>query len=65
MTDYNMEVRIKTLKQLLSQTDYQSLKFNEGDLSEEEFAPIREQRREWRMEINDLEERLLRMRGEG
>lgn len=28
-------------KQLLSQSDYQCLKFSEGEMSEEEYAPIR------------------------
>lgn len=46
--------RITELKNKLFNTDYQAIKFAEGELSEEEYAPIREQRRNWRKEINEL-----------
>jgi hypothetical protein len=42
----------------LDATDYQTLKFAEGELTEEEFAPIKEQRKAWRAEINRLETEL-------
>lgn len=47
--------RIAELKGLLSSTDYQAIKFAEGELSEEEYAPIRENRKAWRAEINEKE----------
>jgi hypothetical protein len=50
--------KIAELKAHLSKTDYQAIKFAEGELTEEEFAPIKEQRRAWRVEINELEEKI-------
>lgn len=47
--------RIMELKTLLSNTDYKALKFSDGVLTEEEYAPVREQRRAWRNEINEIE----------
>ena len=51
----DMEQRISELKELLASTDYQAIKFAEGAISEEQYAPIREQRQAWRNEINELE----------
>ena len=42
-------------KQLLAQTDYQCLKFSEGEMSEEEYAPTRTFRAKLRGDINRLE----------
>ena len=39
----------------LSRTDYKALKYAEGEISEAEYAPIRELRRQCRAEINRLE----------
>ena len=41
------------LKQLLLDTDYKALKFSDGVLSEEEYAPVRAQRQKWRDEIEE------------
>ena len=49
------KVRINELKKLLSQSDYQAIKYAEGLLTEEEYAPIKAQRQSWRDEINRLE----------
>ena len=46
---------IKTLKQLLSESDYKALKYAEGMISEEEYAPVKAQRQAWRDRINELE----------
>lgn len=46
---------INALKQLLTNTDYQAIKHSEGEISEEDYAPIREQRQAWRERINELE----------
>ena len=43
------------LKRNLANTDYKAIKFAEGELTEEEYAEMREQRRAWRAEINTLE----------
>lgn len=48
--------RINELKQLLTDSDYKAIKFAEGQMTEEEYAPIKAQRQAWRDEINELEE---------
>lgn len=45
----------------LSRTDYKALKYAEGEISEEEYAPIRELRRHCRAEINRLEAEYLEL----
>ena len=50
------ESRIAFLKSELSETDYLCLKYTDGALSEEEYAPIRLQRAAYRSEINALQE---------
>lgn len=47
---------IEELKGLLRESDYKCLKFTDGALTEDEYAPIRVQRQEWRDRINELEE---------
>lgn len=47
--------KIIELKIKLAKTDYQAIKFAEGWLSEEEFAPIKAKRQELRNKINELE----------
>lgn len=54
----NLQFKIAILIDKLSATDYQAIKFAEGEMTAEEFAPIREQRRAWRVEINLLEEQI-------
>lgn len=49
---------IKELKEKLFNTDYQAIKFAEGLISEEEYAPIKEERQSWRDRINELEAQL-------
>lgn len=48
-------VQISALKRNLNKTDYQAIKFTEGEMPYEEYEPVKEQRRGWRKEINDLE----------
>lgn len=55
---YEINSEIHELKQSLSSTDYQAIKYAEGELSVEEYEPIKIQRREWRLKINNLEEQL-------
>ena len=50
--------RISELKQKLQETDYKAIKYAEGELSVEEYAETKAQRRAWREEINKLEEEL-------
>lgn len=47
--------QIAKLKTNLINTDYQAIKYAEGQISEQEYAPIRKQRADWRDEINRLE----------
>ena len=48
------EELINNLKQKLSSTDYQVLKWQEGELTDEQFEPMRLQRKAWREEIRSL-----------
>ena len=54
----NLKQRITELKQLLASTDYQAIKFAEGQLTTEEYEPMRTQRQLWRDEINQIEAQL-------
>ena len=47
--------RIEMLKSELASTDYKAIKYAEGWLTEEEYAPIKAQRQAIRDEINALE----------
>lgn len=47
--------KISDLKRNLNQTDYQAIKFAEGEMLEIDYAPIKEQRKIWRKQINDYE----------
>lgn len=47
--------RIAELKELLDSSDYKLCKYLDGDMTEEEYAPIKAQRHAWRVEINQLE----------
>lgn len=52
------KVRISELKSNLAKTDYEAIKFAEGEMSAEDYEPYKVQRRAWRAEINQLEEEL-------
>ena len=47
--------QIDVLKEKLAETDYKALKFIDGEFTEEEYAPIREERKNYRIKINELE----------
>ena len=47
--------QIAALKAHLTDTDYKALKYSDGSLTEEEYAPIREERQAWRDQINEIE----------
>ena len=49
-------IKIMELKQLLAESDFRAIKYAEGEYTDEEYAPYREQRKAWRKEINELEE---------
>ena len=48
-------MRIALLKQELMSSDYKAIKYAEGWLTEEEYAPIKAARQAIRDEINELE----------
>lgn len=47
--------KISELKRNLNRTDYQAIKFAEGEMLEIDYTPIKEQRKSWRKQINDYE----------
>ncbi len=54
------ELRVAELKQNLADTDYHILKLAEGSISLVDCAKIIAQRRAWRKEINELEEKIAK-----
>ena len=48
------EREIRALKRKLAETDYRAIKYAEGVLSEEEYAPDKAQRQAWRDRIGEL-----------
>ena len=52
------DAQIAELKQKLADTDYKAIKYAEGEYTAEEYAPVKEMRKEWRRAINELEEQL-------
>lgn len=55
---------IDILKHQLSETDYKAIKYAEGLLTEEEYAPIKAERQQMRDEINRLEAELAQQDGD-
>lgn len=49
------EEQIEVLKNNLLNSDYKAIKYAEGFITEEDYAPIKAQRQAWRDEINRLE----------
>lgn len=48
--------KISELKQKLFETDYQAIKYAEGLITTSEYIEIKQQRQEWRDEINALQQ---------
>lgn len=55
IAEISVEDKIAQLKGLLSNTDYQAIKYAEGWLTDDEYEPLKAQRQTWRDEINRLE----------
>ena len=53
--ELTIEEQIAELKAQLAETDYKAIKYAEGWITEEEYAPIRAERQEIRDQINLLE----------
>lgn len=60
---YELYMKRNAIKIKLEQTDYKAIKFAEGELTTADYAPIREERRKYRAEINALETEIKRLRG--
>ena len=60
MDDRRTEIQgeINALKQLLCNTDYEAIKFAEGQITKTEYAATKAQRQAWRDRINELESQL-------
>ena len=52
-----INARISKCKQNLKDTDYQPMKYVDGEYTEEEYEPKRLQRAAWRNEIRELEKK--------
>ena len=50
-----IEREVRELKKNLADTDYEAIKFAEGWITAEEYAPIKAQREAWRERIRELE----------
>ena len=55
----NELIKIFLLKTKLQQTDYKAIKYAEGLISEEDYAPIKAERQHLRDQINELEASLV------
>ena len=53
--ELTVEQQIAELKAQLASTDYKAIKYAEGWITEEEYAPIRAERQALRDKINELE----------
>lgn len=51
----NRNKEISELKAKLAQTDYQAIKFAEGWITADDYAPTKALRNSWRARINELE----------
>lgn len=58
MNKWQVKEKIAELQLKLTQTDYQAIKYAEGEMTYAEYASIKEQRKAWRSEINELEKKL-------
>lgn len=58
---FNPQRRIEELKTLLKETDYQAIKYAEGEITHEDYLPIKLKRASYRAEINSLEEKIKNM----
>ena len=49
------QARIAELKQKLAETDYAVIKIAEGEATQDDYAEVLAQRKDWRAEINELQ----------
>lgn len=58
VAEQQREAEIWSLKEQLRESDYKAIKYAEGWITAEDYAPVKAQRQEWRERINELEELL-------
>lgn len=61
---FELGYKIIELKRKLRETDYKAIKYAEGELSAEEYAETKAQRRAWRAEINQLETEIINLKAQ-
>ena len=49
--EMELQGKIDELKFKLLRTDYQAIKYAEGELTEYEYEPIKKQRKQWRVPL--------------
>ena len=59
---YSYQQKISELKLKLSATDYKAIKYAEGLISPEEYAPIKAEREAWRAEIREAEAKITELK---
>ena len=58
-----LQAKIIDLKHKLRDTDYQAIKYAENEITITEYSAMKENRRQWRAEINELEQQLKEFGG--
>lgn len=58
------EYQIARLKKKLEDSDYKAIKYAEGFISEEDYAPIKEERQNYRTQINQLELEIVELKAQ-
>lgn len=61
---YEIESEIRALRQLLTNSDYKTLKYTEGFISEDDYAEIKTFRQNCRDKINEYEAQLEKLEAE-
>lgn len=59
---YPLQQRINELKKKLKDTDYKAIKYAEGLISEEEYAPIKAERESYRVAIREAEAKIAELK---
>jgi hypothetical protein len=59
---YPYRQKINELKRKLSATDYKAIKYAEGLISEEDYAPIKAERESYRVQIRENEAKIAELK---
>ena len=55
---FEIQERLQEIKGELGQTDYKAIKYAEGQYTDEQYEPIKQERQALRVEYNELEKEL-------